>query len=107
MYEAFFGLKELPFNITPDPRFIYLSDHHQKALSALSNGVESRRGFIQITGEIGTGKTTLCRALLEKLEWQGSYLFVVQSQTLGIRNPPSHRGGFWDPAFGQKTERLF
>ena len=68
MYEAFFGLKDSPFNITPDPRFVYFSRHHHEALTALHYGVESRRGFIQITGEIGAGKTTLCRTLLEKLE---------------------------------------
>ena len=68
MYEAFFGLKETPFNVTPDPRFLYLSRHHQEALSSLLYGVESRRGFIQLTGEIGAGKTTICRMLLSKLE---------------------------------------
>ena len=68
MYESFFGLKEAPFNITPDPRFVYFSKHHLEAISALLYGVEHRRGFIQITGEIGAGKTTLIRTLLEKLE---------------------------------------
>lgn len=67
MYETYFGLKESPFNVTPDPKFLYLSQSHQNALSALLYGVESRRGFIQITGEIGAGKTTLCRLLLQKL----------------------------------------
>lgn len=67
MYESFFGLKECPFNVTPDPRFLYFSRHHQAALSSLLYGVESRRGFIQLTGEIGAGKTTLCRTLLTKL----------------------------------------
>lgn len=67
MYESYFGLTELPFNVTPDPRFVYFSRQHREALSALLYGVESRRGFIQVTGEIGTGKTTLCRALLQKI----------------------------------------
>ena len=67
MYESFFGLKECPFNVTPDPRFLYFSRHHKAALSSLVYGVESRRGFIQLTGEIGAGKTTLCRTLLTKL----------------------------------------
>lgn len=67
MYESFFGLKETPFSMTPDPRFVYYSRHHQEALSAMLYGVESRRGFMQLTGEIGTGKTTLCRTLLKKL----------------------------------------
>lgn len=67
MYETFFGLNESPFNITPDPRFIYLSKYHQIALSAMRYGVERRSGFIQITGEIGAGKTTLSRMLLQQL----------------------------------------
>ncbi|MBI3313194.1 MAG: AAA family ATPase [Candidatus Omnitrophica bacterium] len=67
MYESFFGLNESPFNVTPDPRFVYFSHHHQEALSALLYGVQNRRGFIQITGEIGAGKTTLCRTLLQRL----------------------------------------
>lgn len=68
MYEPFFGLKELPFNVTPDPRFVYFSRYHSEALAALLYGVENRRGFIQVTGEIGAGKTTLSRALLKRLE---------------------------------------
>ena len=68
MYETYFGLTEPPFNVTPDPRFVFFSQQHREALSALVYGVESRRGFIQITGEIGTGKTTLCRALLQRLD---------------------------------------
>ncbi len=67
MYETFFGLTESPFNVTPDPRFVYLSKHHQAALSAMRYGVERRSGFIQITGEIGAGKTTLSRMFLQQL----------------------------------------
>jgi len=67
MYETFFGLNEAPFNVTPDPRFVYLSKHHQAALSAMCYGVERRSGFIQITGEIGAGKTTLSRMFLQQL----------------------------------------
>lgn len=66
MYETYFGLKEAPFNMTPDPRFLYYSKHHKEALSSLIYGVETRRGFLQLTGEIGAGKTTLCRTLLGK-----------------------------------------
>lgn len=66
-YEEHFGLKEAPFNVTPDPRFIFFSRKHLDAFSALLYGIESRKGFIQITGDIGAGKTTLCRAALDKL----------------------------------------
>lgn len=68
MYEEYFGLRETPFNITPDPRFIFFSRKHLDAFSCLLYGIESRKGFIQITGEIGAGKTTLCRAVLDKLK---------------------------------------
>jgi len=67
MYESFFGLNESPFNITPDPRFVYWSSQHQAVVCAMHYGVESRRGFIQITGEIGAGKTTLIRTFLRQI----------------------------------------
>lgn len=67
MYEEFYGFHESPFNITPDPRFLFLSRRHQEAYDHLTYGLQERKGFIQITGEVGAGKTTLCRALLEKL----------------------------------------
>jgi general secretion pathway protein A len=67
MYKEFYGFYELPFNLTPDPRFLFLSDRHQEALDHLHFGIKEAKGFIQITGEVGTGKTTLCRALLEDL----------------------------------------
>jgi general secretion pathway protein A len=67
MYNEFYGFREAPFNITPDPRFLYLSEHHRQAFDHLLYGVSERKGFIQLTGEVGAGKTTICRALLERL----------------------------------------
>lgn len=67
MYNDFYGFKEAPFNITPDPRFLFLSDKHREAFNHVLFGVKERKGFIQLTGEVGAGKTTLCRALLEAL----------------------------------------
>src|SRR5262245_7976044 len=67
MYCPFFGLQEKPFSITPDPRFLFLSPSHEEALGHLLYGIEERNGFITVTGEVGTGKTLLCRALLERL----------------------------------------
>lgn len=68
MYEEFYGLKEKPFNLTPDPRFFFLSENHRGAFEHLLYGIKEREGFILITGEVGAGKTTLCRALLNKIE---------------------------------------
>ena len=68
MYAPFFGFKENPFNLTPDPRYLFLSRYHREALEHLLYGINERKGFIAITGGIGTGKTTLCRALLEHLD---------------------------------------
>ncbi|QNN25447.1 AAA family ATPase [Planctomycetales bacterium ZRK34] len=67
MYNDYYGFNESPFNITPDPRFLFFSERHREAFSHLLFGIQQRKGFIQITGEVGSGKTTLCRALLEKL----------------------------------------
>lgn len=67
MYTEFYGLKESPFNITPDPRFLFMSERHLEAFNHLFFGIQERKGFIQVTGEVGAGKTTLCRALLEQL----------------------------------------
>lgn len=68
MYKEFFGFKEFPFNITPDPKFLFLSPTHQEALAHLMYGIDQKKGFIVLTGEVGCGKTTLCRALLNKLD---------------------------------------
>jgi general secretion pathway protein A len=67
MYEDAFGLTEKPFSLTPDPDYLFLSDSHQKALDHLLFGLESGDGFIVVTGEVGVGKTTVCRALLRRL----------------------------------------
>lgn len=68
MYEKFYGLREKPFNVTPDPRFLFPSPHHREALAHLQYGVQARRGFVVITGEVGTGKTTLVHTLLNGLD---------------------------------------
>lgn len=67
MYEKFFYLKEGPFHITPDTRFLFLTRKHREALDLLIYGISNRKGFMMLTGEVGMGKTTICRALLEKL----------------------------------------
>jgi general secretion pathway protein A len=71
MYEAFYNLKEKPFNLTPDPRFIYFTEKHCEALANLVYGIRERKGFLVLSGEVGTGKTTLVNALLDTLERTG------------------------------------
>lgn len=68
MYERYFGLKEKPFRITPDPRFLYLSEKHAEALDHLYYGITQGEGFMVISGDVGTGKTTIIRSLLERLD---------------------------------------
>jgi general secretion pathway protein A len=68
MYLEFYDLDEFPFNITPDPRFLYFAPHHREAYNHLMYGIMQRKGFIELTGEVGSGKTTLCRAVLSDLD---------------------------------------
>jgi general secretion pathway protein A len=68
MYQSFYGFKEMPFNITPDPKFLYLSPTHQDALQHLKFGVQEKKGFIVLVGEVGCGKTTICRRFLSELD---------------------------------------
>ena len=68
MYQEFYGLRERPFVLTPDPQFLYLSESHQTAIESLLYGIRQKEGFMVVTGDIGTGKTTICRALLGKLD---------------------------------------
>ncbi|HVZ63805.1 MAG TPA: AAA family ATPase [Lacunisphaera sp.] len=68
MYQSFYGFSEMPFHITPDPKFLYLSTTHQEALQHLKYGVTEKKGFIVLVGEVGCGKTTLCRKFLNELD---------------------------------------
>ena len=67
LYQTHFGLSQAPFNITPDPSFLYLSASHREGLAQLSYGIRAKKGFVVLTGEVGTGKTTLIHALLNEL----------------------------------------
>jgi general secretion pathway protein A len=81
MYQAFFGLHSTPFNLSPDPSFLYRSVQHEEALSSLIYGVQSRKGFIVLTGEVGTGKTTMLECLRDHLTARHTpFAFVFNSR---------------------------
>src|ERR1700687_5503453 len=89
MYKKFFGLKENPFNVNPDPRYLFLTHHTQEALACLTYGIETRKGFIMLTGEVGTGKTTLINKLLE-------WLHKERVSTAFVFNPRLSVSQFFD-----------
>src|SRR5438477_2909330 len=68
MYESYYGFSEKPFSLTPDPKYLYRSESHANAFDLLQYAIRRREGFVVVTGDIGTGKTTLCRALLEEID---------------------------------------
>ena len=84
MYKEFFGLRANPFNVNPDPRYLFLTRHTEEALACLTYGIQSRKGFVLLTGEVGTGKTTLINKLLEWLRLQQvATAFVFNSRMNG------------------------
>ena len=85
MYESYYSLKLKPFAMTSNPSFLYLSRRHKEALSSMLYGIKERLGFIEITGEVGTGKTTLCRALLDQLEKNVKTAFIFNSNMTEIQ----------------------
>jgi general secretion pathway protein A len=84
MYLKFYGLREAPFNPTPDPKFLYQSARHQEAFAQLMYGVTERKGFVVLTGEVGTGKTTLLRTLLARLD-RDTHVAYIYNTSLGIK----------------------
>ena len=81
MYNSFFGFRENPFNLSPDPEFLYRSPQHEEALANLIYGVRSRKGFIALTGEVGTGKTTMLECLRDYLDAQRmEFAFIFNSR---------------------------
>src|SRR5580692_2200523 len=109
MYTAFFGLKKMPFNMTPDPAFLYLTDQHREALAGLTYAILERKGFLALSGMAGAGKTTLLAWVLQKLS-------VNQVQSSVILNPTLTPSEFLELAMldfgirdipGSKAQRLF
>src|SRR5947209_17940826 len=81
MYKAFFGLAQNPFNLSPDPEFLYRSPQHEEALATLIYGVRSRKGFIVLTGAVGTGKTTMLECLRDYPDSQRTeFAFIFNSR---------------------------
>ncbi len=99
MYKEYFGLKETPFSIAPDPRYLFMSIGHREALAHLVYGINGDSGFVLLTGEVGTGKTTICRCLLEQMPDNSDIAFVLNPKVtvqellatvcdeLGVRYP--------------------
>jgi general secretion pathway protein A len=85
MYQEFYGLEAPPFNITPDPRYLFYSHRHREAFEHILFGISQRTGFIQITGDVGTGKTTLCRAVLERLDEGYATALILNPVMTGIQ----------------------
>jgi len=77
MYLDYYGLTQAPFDISPNPRFLFHSAKHREAINHLMYGIRGRKGFVQLTGEVGAGKTTLCRALLEQLDNRYSTALIL------------------------------
>ncbi len=84
MYTSFFGLGEKPFAITPDPRYLFMSERHAEALAHLLYGINEAGGFIQLTGEVGTGKTTVVRSLLERMPGHADVAVILNPQLTPI-----------------------
>src|SRR5271166_1787063 len=86
MYKSFFGLRENPFNVNPDPRFLHRTPRIQEALEQLTYGVQNRKGLILLTGEVGTGKTTLINYLLDWLHGQKMPTAFIFNSHLSINH---------------------
>lgn len=104
MYTDFYGLRELPFRLTPDPRFLYFSASHREALAQMAYGINRRLGFVAIIGEVGTGKTTLIHALLKQLDpnIKVAYLFHALLGAKGLFQSISREFGL--PFTGRETK---
>ncbi|MDE2605859.1 MAG: AAA family ATPase, partial [Burkholderiales bacterium] len=95
MYAAFFGLKQEPFSIAPDPRLLFMSEQHREALAHLLYGVQGGGGFVLLTGEIGTGKTTVCRSFLDQVppHCNLAYIFNPKLTVLELLETVCHEFG--------------
>ena len=79
MYNEFYGFSESPFEVAPDPKFLYFTPNHQAVFTSVLDGIEKRKGLISITGEVGTGKTTLIHSLLKRLDEKVKTVFIFHT----------------------------
>ena len=94
MYARFFGLRQHPFSIAPDPRYLFMSERHREALAHLLYGVQGGGGFVLLTGEVGAGKTTVCRCLLEQIPTLGRPNYRLEDW---VADPPADYPAGTDP----------
>lgn len=106
MYESYYGITEPPFQLTPDPKFLYFSPGHQEAYAQLLLGIRMRRGFVLLTGEVGTGKTTLIRAIMRELDsnTQTAFIFHTLLSTKGLLQNICKEFHLKTEGFNSKTE---
>lgn len=84
MYAEYFGLREKPFSIAPDPRYLYMSESHQEALAHLLYGLQTEGGFVLLTGDIGTGKTTLCKCMFQQTPPEINFAFIINPKATAL-----------------------
>ncbi len=106
MYNHFFGLRERPFQLVPNPAYLYLSRSHEEALAHLTYAIAQGDGFVEITGEVGTGKTTLCRAFVEGLDENTEVAYIFNPKLNSIQLLKAINDEFGIPSDGDNTKDL-
>jgi general secretion pathway protein A len=118
MYERFFGLSDRPFEVTPDPKFLFLSSNHLEVMNTMLSGIRDRKGLIVVTGEVGTGKTILVHSVLERLEEgvKSAFIFhttltfeeLLKAILVELEQPTPRRDekNLWSNSFNTRNKSL-